>query len=227
MSPPPATMPEEFPHDARLRPTTIRTSSSRPTRHAGLPTEDTARTSRRSTTRVRRLPRRTRRGRSRQAPSSACATTTTPRSGSRITTRSSPAAGTRIKRDQALDGDGVAAEVVYPDADAVESRTCVPFGAGLGLSGDLDPELGHGRRQGAQPVARRAVRAQPRASLRRRRSCPSPVELDDVLAEIRRAKESRPRRGDDPRDVGATRPPYHDRRYDPVWALCEELRCPW
>ena len=47
-----------------------------------------------------------------------------------------------IKRDQALDGDGVAAEVVYPDADAVESRTCVPFGAGLGLSGDLDPVLG-------------------------------------------------------------------------------------
>src|SRR4051794_38951753 len=39
------------------------------------------------------------------------------------------------RRDEALDGDGVAAEVIYPDADAVESRTCVPFGAGLGLSG--------------------------------------------------------------------------------------------
>ena len=47
-----------------------------------------------------------------------------------------------IKRDQTLDGDGVSGEVVYPDADAVESRTAVPFGAGLGLSGDLDPELG-------------------------------------------------------------------------------------
>ena len=47
-----------------------------------------------------------------------------------------------IKRDQTLDADGVAGEVVYPDADAVESRTAVPFGAGLGLSGDLDPELG-------------------------------------------------------------------------------------
>ena len=47
-----------------------------------------------------------------------------------------------IKRDQALDGDGVAGEVIYPDADAVESRTCVPFGAGLGLTGDLDPVLG-------------------------------------------------------------------------------------
>ena len=47
-----------------------------------------------------------------------------------------------IKRDQTLDSDGVAGEVVYPDSDAVESRTAVPFGAGLGLSGDLDPELG-------------------------------------------------------------------------------------
>ncbi|MEY3567023.1 MAG: hypothetical protein RLZ19_1037, partial [Actinomycetota bacterium] len=46
------------------------------------------------------------------------------------------------RRDLTLDADGVAAEVVYPDADAVESRTAVPFGAGLGLSGDLDPELG-------------------------------------------------------------------------------------
>jgi hypothetical protein len=46
------------------------------------------------------------------------------------------------RRDQELDGDGVAGEVVFPDADAVESRTCVPFGAGLGLSGDMDPEIG-------------------------------------------------------------------------------------
>ncbi len=41
-----------------------------------------------------------------------------------------------VRRDQELDGDGVAGEVVFPDADAVESRTCVPFGAGLGLSGE-------------------------------------------------------------------------------------------
>ena len=33
-------------------------------------------------------------------------------------------------------------KITNPDADAVESRTCVPFGAGLGLRGDLDPQLG-------------------------------------------------------------------------------------
>ena len=46
--------------------------------------------------------------------------------------------------------------------------------------------------------------------------------IDDALAEIRRAKAS---------GLGAVmipalwcaQAPYHDRRYDPVWALCEEL----
>ena len=84
-----------------------------------------------------------------------------------------------IKRDQELDGDGVAAEVIFPDADAVESRTCVPFGAGLGLSGDLDPELGHGRREGPQPVAGRAVRRTARSVAAASPWCRSPRRLDD------------------------------------------------
>ncbi len=47
-----------------------------------------------------------------------------------------------LKRDQELDAEGIAGEIIFPDADAVESRTCAPFGTGLGLSGDTDPELG-------------------------------------------------------------------------------------
>ena len=129
-----------------------------------------------------------------------------------------------IKRDQALDADGVAAEVVYPDADAVESRTCVPFGAGLGLRGDLDPELGMA---GAQAHNRWLAEL---CSVSPERRCgvalvPITTELDDVLAEIRRSKES---------GLGAVmipamwvnQAPYHDRKYDPVWALCEELQMP-
>ncbi|MFO1536419.1 MAG: amidohydrolase family protein [Actinomycetota bacterium] len=127
-----------------------------------------------------------------------------------------------IKRDQALDADGVAAEVVYPDADAVESRTCVPCGAGLGLRGDLDPELGMA---GAQAHNRWLAEL---CAVSPERRCgvalvPITAELDDVLGEIRRAKES---------GLGAVmipamwvnQAPYHDRRYDPVWALCEELQ---
>ncbi|MFA5885944.1 MAG: amidohydrolase family protein [Acidimicrobiia bacterium] len=129
-----------------------------------------------------------------------------------------------IKRDQALDADGVAGEVVYPDADAVESRTCVPFGAGLGLTGDLDPELGMA---GAQAHNRWLAEL---CAVSPERRCgvalvPITAELDVVLAEIRRAKES---------GLGAVmipamwcnQTPYHDRKYDPVWALCEELAMP-
>ena len=124
-----------------------------------------------------------------------------------------------IKRDQTLDSDGVAGEVVYPDSDAVESRTAVPFGAGLGLSGDLDPELGlagakaHNRWLAdlcsTNPERRCAVALVP---------ITGPVE--DALAEIKWAKEH---------GLGAVmiparwcnQIPYHDRRYDPIWALCE------
>jgi predicted TIM-barrel fold metal-dependent hydrolase len=129
-----------------------------------------------------------------------------------------------VKRDQALDADGVAGEVVYPDADAVESRTCVPFGAGLGLTGDLDPVLGMA---GAQAHNRWLAELCSHSPARRCGVALVPITapIDDVLAEIRRAKES---------GLGAVmipamwcnQAPYHDRRYDPVWALCEDLRMP-
>ena len=129
-----------------------------------------------------------------------------------------------IKRDQALDADGVSAEVVYPDADAVESRTCVPFGAGLGLSGDLDPELGM-----AGAKAHNRWLADLCATNPERRCgvalVPITGELDAVLAEIDWAKEH---------GLGAimiparwcNQTPYHDTRYDPVWARCEEYEMP-
>ena len=46
-------------------------------------------------------------------------------------------------RDKELDGDCVAYEVIFPDADAagVGGVSGTPFGAGLGSSGDSDPVL--------------------------------------------------------------------------------------
>ena len=127
-------------------------------------------------------------------------------------------------RDKELDGDGVAGEIIFPDADAVESGTCVPFGAGLGLSGDIDPELGLAGSQAHNRWLAELCASNPG------RRCgvaliPITAELDKVLAEIRRAKES---------GLGAVmipamwmnQAPYHDRRYDPVWALCQELEMP-
>ena len=129
-----------------------------------------------------------------------------------------------IKRDQTLDSDGVAAEVVYPDSDAVESRTAVPFGAGLGLSGDLDPELGL-----AGAKAHNRWLAELCATNPERRCgvalVPITGPVEDALAEIKWAKEH---------GLGAVmiparwcnQIPYHDRRYDPIWALCEEYEMP-
>ncbi len=128
------------------------------------------------------------------------------------------------RRDLELDGDGVAGEVVFPDADAVESRTCVPFGAGLGLSGDMDPVLGLA---GAQAHNRWLADLCSHSPERRRGVALVPITapMHEVLAEIRRIKAD---------GLGAVmipamwmnQTPYHDRSYDPVWALCEEMNLP-
>jgi predicted TIM-barrel fold metal-dependent hydrolase len=129
------------------------------------------------------------------------------------------------QRDKELDGDGVAAEVVFPDADAVDSGTAAPFGVGLGLSGDQDPDLGMaGARAHNRWLAEFCAQRSPE------RRCgvaliPITGEVGAVVAEVRRAKES---------GLGALmipamwadKAPYHDRRYDPVWAAAEELALP-
>jgi len=100
----------------------------------------------------------------------------------------------------------------------------VPFGAGLGMSGDMDPELGL-----AGAIAHNRWLAELCAeSPERRRGMalvPITAPIDAVLAEIRRAKAS---------GLGGVmipamwvnQAPYHDARYDPVWALCQDLRMP-
>ena len=45
------------------------------------------------------------------------------------------------RRDKELDADGVVGEVIFPDADAVLGGASAPFGAGLGMSSQTDPEL--------------------------------------------------------------------------------------
>ncbi len=128
------------------------------------------------------------------------------------------------RRDQELDGDGVAGEVIFPDADAVESRTCVPFGAGLGMSGDMDPELGLA---GARAHNRWLADLCSQSPERRCGMALVPItaRLDDVLDEIRRAR-SEGLGGVMIPAMWMSQEPYHDRRYDPVWALCQELQMP-
>ena len=126
-------------------------------------------------------------------------------------------------RDTKLDGEGVAVEVLFPDADVLGTGRVAssPFGSGLSSGRDTEPELvmagarahnrwladfcaaSPGRRIGAAVV-------------------PITVDVDQAVAEIRAAHE-----------LGLTgvmiptrwfdAPAYHDPVYEPVWATLEEL----
>src|SRR3978361_1500912 len=129
-----------------------------------------------------------------------------------------------LKRDQELDAEGICGELIFPDADAVESRTCAPFGVGLGLSGDTDPEIGL-----AGAKAHNRWLAELCADSRERRRGVALVQitapLDDVLAEIPRAHDSGLRAVMIPA-MWMHSEPYHSRHYDPVWELCQDLEMP-
>ena len=72
-------------------------------------------------------------------------------------------------RDAILDREGVAAEVLFPDADVLGTGRLAasPFGSGLGSGVGVDADAGPGGRPGAQPLARRLLRHQPPAPLGR------------------------------------------------------------
>ncbi len=129
-----------------------------------------------------------------------------------------------VKRDQVMDADGICAEIVFPDADAVDSKTMAPFGVGLGLSGDIDPELGMA---GAQAHNRWLAELCAQSPERRCGMALLPITapVEDVVAEIRRAKESGLNGVMIPA-MWVNEAPYHDRKYDPIWATLEELKMP-
>lgn len=128
------------------------------------------------------------------------------------------------RRNKEMDNDGITAEVIFPDADAVESRTCAPFGVGLGLSGDIDPELGLA---GSRAHNRWLAELCSDSPERRRGAALVQItaDTDDVLAEIKWAHDAGLRAVMIPA-MWMNQKPYHDRHYDPVWALCEDLQMP-
>jgi len=129
------------------------------------------------------------------------------------------------RRDKELDADGVAGEVIFPDADAVTAGASAPFGAGLGTTGDLDPEL---LMAGARAHNRWLAELCADSPERRAGVAIMPILADPAAAaaEIRRTRESVLRGGILIPSMWRPYPPYHDARYDPVWAVCEELDLP-
>jgi predicted TIM-barrel fold metal-dependent hydrolase len=129
------------------------------------------------------------------------------------------------RRDRELDGDGVTGEVIFPDADAVSGGASAPFGAGLGASGEIDPVL---LMAGARAHNRWLAELCQDSPERRAGIAIVPIlgDIDAAVAEIRRARESGLRGGILIPSMWKPFPPYHDPRYEPVWAVCQDLDLP-
>ena len=128
------------------------------------------------------------------------------------------------RRDKELDADGVVGEVIFPDADAVSGGASAPFGAGLSANSDVAPDL---LMAGARAHNRWLAELCQDSPERRAGIALVPIyDPEAAVTEIRRARESGLRGGILIPSMWGTHPPYHDARYEPVWAVCEELVMP-
>jgi predicted TIM-barrel fold metal-dependent hydrolase len=128
------------------------------------------------------------------------------------------------RRDQELNADGVVGEVIFPDADAVTAGASAPFGAGLGATADVPIDL---LMAGARAHNRWLAELCSESPHRRAGVAIVPIfDVDAAVAEITRAKESGLRGGILIPSMWQPYEPYHDARYDPVWAVCSDLQMP-
>lgn len=122
-------------------------------------------------------------------------------------------------RDRVIDGDGVAAEVLFPDG--ITEMNAPPFGAGLGLRPwGVDPQL---QWAGAR-AHNRWIAEFCRDNPDRRIGLAIVLMLYDVeeaLNEVRWAHANGLRGILIPALMG-DHDPYNHPKYDPVWAFCEE-----
>jgi predicted TIM-barrel fold metal-dependent hydrolase len=126
-------------------------------------------------------------------------------------------------RNELLDREGVAAEVLFPDADVLGTGRLAssPFGSGLASSGDSDPEL---VMAGARAHNRWLADFCAKEPARRIGVAVVPIlhDLDAAVEEIREA-HALGLRGVMVPTRWMTQPAYHDPRYEPVWSALEEL----
>src|SRR5260370_27805377 len=129
-------------------------------------------------------------------------------------------------RDKEMDHDGVAAEVVFPDADSagIGGVAASPFRSGLGATGDGDPEL---VTAGAWAHNRWLVEFCGHSP--ERRAGVAIVPLHDIPAAVTMIEWSAEHglRGGImiPTKWGKL-PSYNDLVYDAVWAAAAETRLP-
>lgn len=125
-----------------------------------------------------------------------------------------------IERDRELDQEGVAAEVIFPDADVLAGEASAPFSAGLGSSGELD-----GGEVMAGAVAHNRWLSELCSHSPERRcgvaTVPILHDVPGALAEVERLAAQGFRAIMIP-TLWSTKPSYNDPIYEPVWSACEE-----
>jgi predicted TIM-barrel fold metal-dependent hydrolase len=119
-----------------------------------------------------------------------------------------------------LAGDGIAAEIIFPDG--ITEQNTPPFGAGLGLSPrDMVPEL-----QWAGAMAHNRWLAEFCANAPERHigvaSIPLLWDVQQAVEAVRWCVDNGLRAVMIP-TLWGEHAPYHDTRYDPFWEVCEEL----
>ncbi|MAT92395.1 MAG: amidohydrolase [Halioglobus sp.] len=122
-------------------------------------------------------------------------------------------------RNRVLDGDGVAAEVLFPDG--ITEQNAPPFGAGLGLRPwGIDPEL---QWAGARAHNRWMAEFCSEDPLRRIGLAIVLLlyDVDEALREVKWAYDNGLRGILIPALMGE-REPYNHPRYYPVWEFCQE-----
>ena len=129
------------------------------------------------------------------------------------------------QRDKELDADGVTAEVMFADADAITGMASPPFGAGLSAGAIDDPELAFA---GARAHNRFLAEMCARSPERHGGIALVPIThgVERSVAEIEWLVEQPGIRGIMVPTMWHDLVPYNHPDYDPVWAACQEAGFP-
>jgi predicted TIM-barrel fold metal-dependent hydrolase len=129
------------------------------------------------------------------------------------------------QRDKELDADGVAAEVMFADSDAITGMESPPFGAGLSAGQILDPDLAFA---GARAHNRFLADLCARNPARRGGIALVPIchDIDRAVTEIAWIAGKPGIRGIMIPTMWHNRTPYNDAAFDTVWAACAEANLP-
>ena len=130
-----------------------------------------------------------------------------------------------VQRDKELDADGVSAEVIFPDADAITGNASPPFGAGLSAGEIMDPKLAFA---GAHAHNRFLADLCSNSPHRRAGIGLVPIchGIEESVREIEWLAEQPGIRGIMIPTMWRDRTPYNDASYDPVWAACQAANMP-